>query len=317
MKHQTGKRRLSLSHDNVLFVLLCAASLFLVACGDDDSGRSVCTDECGAGSAECSENGVRSCGDFNGDGCTEWSAVTECSAGQSCESGVCGGGACTDACTLNTTECSGDGVRTCGDSDSDGCTEWSAVTSCTDTQTCTQGACIEGCIDECIDGSSTCRDNGFVTCGNTDADACLEWSEVTPCDMGLLCSFGECTDTCANECGTNGQRQCSGNGVQTCGDFDTDDCLEWGDVTACETDETCSQGTCRTGCFNECSENTAQCAAGGGVQTCGNFDTDDCFEWSTEVACADTETCSQGACSDTCTNECSTIGQSQCTSGGT
>lgn len=48
---------------------------------------------------------------------------------------------------------------------------------------------------------------------------------------------------CTNEC-TSGTKQCSGNGVQTCGNHDADSCTEWGSVTSCLSDQTCSGGVC-------------------------------------------------------------------------
>jgi len=50
-----------------------------------------------------------------------------------------------------------------------------------------------GCTNECfIDGEKQCSGNGYQVCGNTDADPCLEWGEVTACGTGYYCSGGEC-----------------------------------------------------------------------------------------------------------------------------
>jgi len=48
---------------------------------------------------------------------------------------------------------------------------------------------------------------------------------------------------CESEC-TNGQRICSGNGYKTCGNFDSDSCTEWSNVTNCSTGQTCNNGVC-------------------------------------------------------------------------
>ena len=101
-------------------------------CTDGTCGG--CTSECTTnGAAECSGNGFRTCGDSNGDGCYEWSAVTECANG--CDKGHC---ACAHACDSGKKECSGDGYRTCT-TDSTGCRVWSAVTKCD--HGCDKGEC--------------------------------------------------------------------------------------------------------------------------------------------------------------------------------
>ncbi|MBU0504637.1 hypothetical protein KJ708_01495 [bacterium] len=55
-----------------------------------------------------------------------------------------------------------------------------------------------------------------------------------------------------------------------------------------------------------------QCAIPSGYQTCTKSDSGVCTEWSAAQACDDGETCSNGMCSTTCTNECSE-GEKQCT----
>ena len=51
---------------------------------------------------------------------------------------------------------------------------------------------------------------------------------------------------CTNQCSTSGAKECSGNGYHVCGNYDADKCLEWSDVTACDTGETCTDGVCST-----------------------------------------------------------------------
>ena len=67
-------------------------------------------------------------------------------------------------------------------------------------------------------------------------------------------------------------------------------------------------------CTDECSSGTKQCS-GNGYQTCGNYDSDSCLEWSTVTACGTGETCSNGDCSVACTDECSS-GTKQCSGNG-
>jgi hypothetical protein len=108
------------------------------------------------------------------------------------------------------TQCSGNGYQTCGDYNSDGCTEWSGVTNCASGQTCSSGACSSVCSNECVmSGATQCSGTtGYQTCGNYDSDSCLEWSTtVTACPSGQTCSNGSC-----GGCASHASKKCdSGN----------------------------------------------------------------------------------------------------------
>jgi hypothetical protein len=54
------------------------------------------------------------------------------------------------------------------------------------------------CVDDCSSGSKQCSGNGYQTCGNYDADSCLDWSNVTLCSAGTSCSNGACVVVPAN-----------------------------------------------------------------------------------------------------------------------
>jgi len=57
----------------------------------------------------------------------------------------------------------------------------------------TQGSSQNGsqqCTNDCSSGSLQCSGNGYQTCGNYDADSCLEWGSVTSCPSGQTCSNG-------------------------------------------------------------------------------------------------------------------------------
>ena len=99
---------------------------------------------------------------------------------------------CVNECsTSGSKQCSGNGYQTCGNYDVDSCLEWSTVTNCVQGQTCSNGVCTASCTDECSQGSKQCSGNGYQTCGNYDADSCLEWSNIIICD-GQTCSNGNC-----------------------------------------------------------------------------------------------------------------------------
>ena len=104
---------------------------------------------------------------------------------------------------------------------------------------------------------------------------------------------------CTNACTTSGAKECSGSGYHTCVNYNKDSCLEWSAVTDCGAGETCSNGIC--GCSDICSPSgTHQCQGTTGYETCGNYNADDCLEWSSVTNCGATEACSNGNCISTC-----------------
>ncbi|MCX6712905.1 MAG: DUF2341 domain-containing protein, partial [Candidatus Vogelbacteria bacterium] len=56
-------------------------------------------------------------------------------------------------------------------------------------------------------------------------------------------------------------------------------------------------------CTDDCAPSGAkQCSGTTGYQTCGNYDTDTCLEWSSATACSTGQTCSGGTCSSSAAN---------------
>jgi hypothetical protein len=101
-----------------------------------------------------------------------------------------------------------------------------------------------------------------------------------------------------------------------CGNTDLDPCMDWGPVTPCPSPQTCAGGYCESTCTNECTGAAEECVGTSGTHSCGDFDTDSCLEWGPLVPCPNGETCSNGACSATCSDECPNAGAKQCTGSG-
>ena len=273
-----------------------------------------CQNECSVhGATRCSANSIQTCADANLDGCLEWGSAVPCGDEQSCSNGFCAQG-CTDECgVLNSTICEGNGIKTCGDYDSDNCLEWGTVAACESGQTCSNGYCAVECTEECtVVGSSRCLENSVQLCGEVDSDACLEWGTPVGCQLGEVCSNGHCALDCTDECTVLGARTCDGDTVKECEDANSDGCLEWSSPASCGQGQTCSNGSCSSECSNECSVSNSTICQGNGVRTCGNTDSDTCLEWGTVVACEADQTCSNGYCSLQCTDECTVVGSSQC-----
>lgn len=122
-----------------------------------------CDDECGSEhQLLCEGNGFRECGRFDTDSCLEWSSLFECAPEETCSRGVCSG-ECDDECADGEVSCRGDGLRSCGQFDDDGCLDWSPVEPCGEEESCDDGACVprqcteegEDCVcgdDECCEG---------------------------------------------------------------------------------------------------------------------------------------------------------------------
>jgi len=105
-----------------------------------------------------------------------------------------------------------------------------------------------------------------------------------------------CTDACL----TSGVSECSGTqAYQTCGNYDEDDCLEWGETINCPVDYECDGGVCVLSgvCADECTpDGTLQCSGTQAYQTCGNYDEDDCLEWGEAIACTEGFECISNEC---------------------
>ena len=254
--------------------IMAAAALVTCACEDDSTGFNV---------QDKDENGGS---DSNQNGQPDTDQKDE--------------GSCSTSCPAGIRVCSLDGnAMICGDFNGDGCRAWDVV-ECKADETCQNGVCVnksdpehvETCEDECPEANkyecTTTADGKPATrvCTNTDADSCLEWSDLVACRDGFACNDGKCS--CVDECSENGKRECSGNGYRTCADSDLDGCLEWSGVTACEA--TCKNGACQ--CKNECTENARECS-GAGYRTCTK-DSAGCFKWSAVVKCDNG--CASGEC---------------------
>ena len=108
----------------------------------------VCNDECAAyGEKQCTSLGYRECGYYDADPCLDWSGTKPCPGFSECILGECREVACSNACNLGEKKCSNPFVarnsfEMCGDSNNDGCTEWSKPIKCSTSQYCLSGSCV-------------------------------------------------------------------------------------------------------------------------------------------------------------------------------
>jgi hypothetical protein len=146
------------------------------------------------------------------------------------------------------------------------------------------------CQDECSSsGLRKCSNNGYRTCGNYDEDNCLEWSSITDCPPNTICQKGNCIQQKCRD-GTP-YSQCSSNKPLYC---DNGSLINKCSLCGCPLNQECQiDGSC---CRNECSQVGLKGCTNNGYQTCGNYDTDPCLEWSSMVSCPAETTCVRGNC---------------------
>ncbi len=250
-----------------------------------------------------------------------WFFAVACSAGRE---GVDGGEPCVDDCVAEgAAVCSGAATfRLCGHLDLDRCLDLSTtVFDCPAGATCQSGQCSApdsgSCTNECaVNGGTTCDGtSGTRTCGQFDADSCLELSAPQQCPSGQQCDAGVCAEVngCSDDCPMSGAVSCDGTtGTRVCGNYDSDPCLELSTVTPCGRTEACSSGSCMSVCTDECpTVGSPVCASDSAIRTCGNFDPDPCYEYSPESPCTSAQNCVGGACVS-CADECTTFDAGQC-----
>jgi hypothetical protein len=167
-------------------------------------------------------------------------------------------------------------------------------------------------------GATYCSQNGFRTCATTSQllGACTDFSStVTPCENGLVCSGGRCTDKCVDRCAI-GQTQCAGFGVQSC-ERKATGCLDFSDPRPCGTGTVCQGGACVAMCTDQCMSSDKKCVGTDALALCAK-QASGCNDFSPAQLCASGGTCSGGSC-QACTNMAKRCGPTgnveQCTSG--
>lgn len=245
-----------------------------------------CLDECVDGQKKClDDQTLATCGEYDGDPCLEWGNEFSCP----CYNGQCK--TCTD-------ECDYDGQAGCVDlehkwlckeNQENGCFE-KTVFECSDTFGCIDGKCLKICDHNCdYEGQVSCLDeNTLQTCGYQDDDPCLEWGEFVYC----MCINDACQLCQECEIGTSGCLNTSQSWV--CEENPANGCTQQTTYN-CAVGEICFAGQCM--CVDECDTvGQKQCDGDSAVKICGNYDADNCLEWSALQACPDG--CQNGKCLD-------------------
>ena len=183
-----------------------------------------------------------------------------CPSGKQCQSNggctVSTQTTCQNECSeVGLKRCSGNGYQACGNYDADTCLEWSTITNCPVNTICQDGLCTQQKQQEqkCSDGTlyGQCSTNKPKYCDNGNL---ISKCATCGCPSGQQCqTSGSCITiqaTCQDECSSTGLKRCSNNGYQICGNYDTDDCLEWGLITDCPPNTICQNGSCISTCLD-------------------------------------------------------------------
>lgn len=212
-------------------------------------GGELCPQE---GAKRCSGAGEQGC--QRSDSCLRWSAVVQCSAGQSC-SGTSPNAGC--SCPSGGCAAEGEGARRCSDgsvqvcSKNGVCLAWVNEAKCLLPKVCPVGKtacecpadtcgpqCIRCGIDQsCINGS--CQ----ITCGDAGTRCCVSGSD---CRSGLRCNSSNLCETCGEAGG-----QCCASRVCNTGLVcrpDTNLCGTCGQpgLPCCPGATPCTAGSCNT-----------------------------------------------------------------------
>jgi subtilisin-like proprotein convertase family protein len=166
------------------------------------------------------------------------------------------------------------------------------------------GLSLLPCGAWCTTSATECQGDGVAVC--EVRDTCRGWSAPVPCGGDTpFCSLGVCGQSCIDECAA-GERRCAGpQGFQICGQADGDTCRDWQAVVVCPAGESCSNGQCAPACASECPTAGVTACLGGAMVTCGDLNVDGCLEWSPPSPCGAGASCSNGACSSSCSDDCS------------
>ena len=123
--------------------------------GGDCVAQTMCEDECIRDERLCSPDGSpRVCRDGDGDGCVEFVTEAPCAASSPCRAGQCvSANACQDQCARGQSACDGAQIKTCRDTNGDGCVEFDSPQACpTPGQLCVQSASGAACQAPAVSG---------------------------------------------------------------------------------------------------------------------------------------------------------------------
>lgn len=241
-------------------------------------------------STDCSWSSLTDCGSNT---CNSWGS-NYCSSGNVVHNRTCYDKGCSSGSCYSNSRTETETVQTC----QNGCSNGACTTCKADGQQCSKPGTsgLECCSGLCnsqsycgkISNGKTCQINDECVSGKCVNGKCASCSSNSDCSSNQYCSNGECKqDICVQ-----GTSYCKDGDVYSCSNDGSTETklIECGDKS-CDI----SKGGCYDTCSNECSSGQKTCE-GNGYKTCGNYDSDNCTEWSSVTSCGNNQTCSSGNC---------------------
>ncbi len=256
-------------------------------------------------SGAISETGVPSGSSGSGSGSTG-EAAGSADEGGTGESGIepdanTDSPSCSMACTLSTTQCTGNAVQTC--QLVNGCPGWVTTVTCGANQTCSAGDAGSACACKgsvCTQAGDACQDSTTLATCAKDGDGCFYVSSTKPCTSPMSCSgmapTASCSLTCSDSC-KQAQTVCMSGSLATC-TLGSNGCWAYAAPTACGPHQTCAGAVGSASC--SCNENSVcsavgmTCASATSLATCSK-DAENCVYASAMTSCA-IGGCAAGAC---------------------
>ena len=264
-------------------------------CIADSSCEPSCQDECAyQGQTTCYDNNsIKTCGNYDSDSCLEWSGPQSCGtdgcSGSTYRDYFCSGGVCSyedQACSSQCYSC-GDGVcnSECGENSTNCCQDCGCGGIEDPVTGYLSASRTNLCTDETVNISVSAQDDdgidkialyylGFwhnYDCyGNTSCDKTWTISEDNE-------GYYNYTGMVYGKKADGSQEQAYTNPSAITVHFE--DCGE--------------------DCHNECAyAGQVRCSGYSSTQTCGNYDSDSCLEWSNNQSCSGATYCGYGRCDD-------------------
>ncbi|MBR4986774.1 MAG: metallophosphoesterase, partial [Proteobacteria bacterium] len=154
----------------------------------------------------CSGDRLEQC-ETDENGCASWSLLEECEGACDAQKLACPAEQCVSECTIGEKACSGtSGYKTCVDSNSDGCGEWSAVQACGSGKECKSNPveCVAACTSECKSGAEQVLATSYRVCEDSNGHGCYKWKDKVTCKKGQYLDSGSktCKAVCGSKCET-------------------------------------------------------------------------------------------------------------------
>lgn len=229
---------------------------------DEDTHTCIegCVDECEAGTAQCADEEIRFCGQYDDDTCLEYGPSEDCGTDLICDKAqnACMRLGCDVECALGEVACNeGDSsVMRCEAIEGSTCHHWVTLKACDAGSVCGerngQFDCVVTSLN-CEPQQKKCDETAKALLTCVENDSGNAW-QSTPCASNEVCDASrlECVSTCTDAC-TEGITQCSSDrkGVLVC-QRGVNGCTSWVSGETCGVAQTCIEQSCQYNCGSDC-----------------------------------------------------------------